>query len=100
MRASAEMYFDSHDNSYYVSEEDNVCVSEEGIKPGYDKAKQRGGDGDCFSNTDSWMAWVKLEPGKDKAWCADSQGSSQEIDIKTRPILNKNVTCNSFLIKD
>jgi len=87
MRAQTEMYFDNNEYSYYVSSDDNVCVSEEGLKEGYDKAVKTSGDdsGHCEAATDgqSWFALVKLKTKNADnelvAWCVDSSGLSEEV---------------------
>jgi len=87
MRAQTEMYFDNNDYTYYVSEGDNVCLSDEGLKEGYDKAVKISGDdsGHCDVDTggESWFALVKLKTknadGEIVAWCVDSKGLSEEV---------------------
>jgi len=98
-RAMAELYFEENNNSFYVSEEDNVCYSDSGIRLGYEEAKDLGGDGDCFTDSDSWIAWIRLEDDKKTAWCVDSQNSTEKINIEPRPVLSKDVFCKSFSIK-
>lgn len=100
IRALTEIYFDTHGDSYYISEDDNVCTSNQGFNANYRLANKIEENGGCFASEDSWIAWAKQEQGKDKAWCVDSKGSSREINIVPRPILNENVSCESFAVSD
>lgn len=103
MRAQAELYFDDNNYSYYVDDDNNVCDSAEGLKPGFDKASDLGGGGECYANTDGsgWIAWVKLKTGTDIGWCVDSGGLSQEISISTRPVLSsENMSCSDFSLPE
>ncbi len=100
MKALAEIYFESNDYSYYVSEDNNFCTPDESINFIYDPTKELGGDGDCFAGKNNWIVWVRLRPEEDVAWCVDSKGSSREINIVPRPILNENVSCESFAVSD
>ena len=103
MRAQAEVYFDDNNYSYYVSAENNVCNSDEGLAKGYNEAlKLAGGDGHggCFAKPDgsAWIAWVGLKTNSDIGWCIDSSGLSKEISISTPPTLNglDNTSCSDI----
>jgi prepilin-type N-terminal cleavage/methylation domain-containing protein len=87
MRAQTEMYFDNNEYTYYVSPENNVCLSDEGLKEGYDKAVKISGDNSGHCDVDpsgeSWFALVQLKTknadGDIVAWCVDSKGLSEEV---------------------
>lgn len=84
IRAQAEIFFD--DNGYsYVNEEGNTaCDVPEGLKTGFEKAREvAGGEGkgQCYANSDSWVVWVALRSEEGQAWCVDSHGSAEEISL-------------------
>jgi prepilin-type N-terminal cleavage/methylation domain-containing protein len=101
MRAQAEVYFDDNNYSYYVSDADNVCTSDEGLAKGFNKAVELAGDrGECYAepNGSAWVAWVGLKTSSDIGWCVDSGGLSQEIDISSTIDLGTlpNLSCSDI----
>ncbi len=113
MRAQAEVYFDDNNYSYYVSDTDNVCDSDEGLAKGFNKAFQLAGEkpykkafqlagdrGDCYAKPDgsAWIAWVGLKTDSNIGWCVDRGGLSQEIGISSIPDLPAltNLSCSDI----
>jgi len=103
-RAQAEIYFDDHDYSYRESESSDACSDPLGLKTGFEKAREVAGGKDnteygvckVDSTGGAWIVWVKLK-SEDKAWCVDSSGSSEPIDVPRNLPNDSTMTCSTLL---
>jgi len=72
IRAQAEIYYDTNDNSYAT-----VCTADGGIGAGWAAAKSAGGKlGDCNSDANHWAATANLKSAAGTYWCVDDTGTS------------------------
>ena len=75
MRAQAELYYDSNNQSYL-----GVCASTTaGIANMIAQASSTGGTGACFDSANSWAASAGLK-GAGGSWCVGSSGASKASD--------------------
>jgi prepilin-type N-terminal cleavage/methylation domain-containing protein len=99
MRAQAELFFDDNDYSYAPEGSEDVCVSDEGLSKGFQKAYELAGEvGECYAKPEAWIAWVGLK-SENTAWCVDSGGLSK--NVKREVSLNSNdiTSCDDELLK-
>jgi len=73
MRAQAELYYDTNNQSYA-----NVCSSSTaGIAVMMAAATTTAKTGQCYDAAGSWAAWADLQNGG--YWCVGSSGASKEV---------------------
>lgn len=98
MRAQAELFYDSNNNSYlpsggtaittaatcpaYNASGTSMVAKDQNIANAIAQATSQGGNGNaCYNSASAWAIAVTLKSANTTAWCVDSTGQSKQATI-------------------